>query len=130
MQTPIDKLAARGEQDLSLTALAKKLNMNSHAIMGFENGRTNPRAETVLMIAAALHISIDSVLYSESAMPSAVPAEVLEFFSGKSKEESADHIAICRQIEALNQKEKYDSAEPFKTGTDSVSLFSEIGGRK
>lgn len=113
MQTPIDKLAnrvreARGEQDLSLTDLAEKLSMNSHTIMGFENGKTNPRAETVLLIAAALHISIDSVLYSESTMPNAVSAEVLEFFSNKSKEEAADYIAICRQIEAMKQKENSD----------------------
>ena len=113
MQLPIDKLAnrvreAREEQHLSLNDLAEMLNMNSHTIMAFENGRSNPRIETVLMIAAALHISIDSVLYSGSARLNAVDVEVLDFFSGKGKEESGRYIRICREIEAITEGQDKD----------------------
>lgn len=106
MQTLVDRLVkavrdAREEQGLSQRELAQRLNMNTHTIMDFEIGRSNPRVETILLIAAELHISLDAVLYTGSSKPNSVDAEVLEFFAGRSEDETHDYIEICRQIEKL-----------------------------
>lgn len=111
MQTLVDKLAkavrdAREEQGLSQRELAQRLNMNTHTIMDFEIGRSNPRIETILLIAAELHISLDAVLYTGSSKPNSVDVEVLEFFAGKSNQETHDYIEICRRIEKLQTTEQ------------------------
>lgn len=111
MQSLVDRLAkavreAREARGLSQRELAQRLNMNTHTIMDFEVGRSNPRIETILLIAAELHISLDSVLYTGTSKPNSVDAEVLEFFAGKGKEESQDYIQFCRQVEALSKKNR------------------------
>ncbi len=111
METALDRLGkavreAREKRGLSQRELARKLNMNMRTIMDFELGRSNPKGETILLVAEELHISMDAVLYAGTAQPNAVSAEVLDFFSGKSKEEAQRYIEICRQIEALHDKEK------------------------
>lgn len=110
MQTPLDIFAravrdAREKQNLTQKDLAEKLGMNTHTILELEMGRSNPRAETVLLIAAELHISLDAILYSSTMMPNAVDVEVLDFFSGKNREEARDYIGICHQIEAIGKKD-------------------------
>lgn len=111
MQSLVDRLAkavreVREARGLSQRELAQRLNMNTHTIMDFEVGRSNPRIETILLIAAELHISLDSVLYTGTSKPNSVDAEVLEFFAGKGKEKSQDYIQFCRQVEALSKKNR------------------------
>jgi len=111
VQTLVDKLAkevrdAREKQGISQRELAQRLNMNTHTIMDFEIGRSNPRIETILLIAAELHISLDAVLYTGSNKPNSVDAEVLEFFAGKSRQETHHYIDICRRIEELRSTEQ------------------------
>ena len=110
MQTALDKLAktvrnAREKKGLSQRELARKLNMNMRTIIDLEMGRSNPKGETIFLIAEELHISLDALIYTDSAQPNAVSIDVLEFFSDKSAEESATYIEICRHIETLTQKE-------------------------
>lgn len=111
MQTPLDRFGlavrdARDKRRWSQQELAQRLNMNKNTIMEIELGRSNPKGETIFLIAAELHISLDAVLYTETAMPNAVTADVLEFFSGKTPAESAEYIRFCQQIKALRKTEK------------------------
>lgn len=110
MQSPLDKFAravreGREDRRLSQRDLAHKLNMNARTIIDLEIGRSNPKAETLFLVAAELHISLDSILYSGTTMPNAVSAEVLEFFSGKDDNESRAFIQICCQIEELRKRD-------------------------
>lgn len=111
MQSALDKLAktvrnAREKKGLSQRELARKLNMNMRTIMDLEMGRSNPKGETIFLIAEELHISLDALIYTNTTQPNAVSIDVLEFFSDKSAEESATYIEICRQIETLHTKEQ------------------------
>ena len=111
MQTPLDRFGiavrnAREERRWSQQELAQRLNMNKNTIMEIELGRSNPKGETIFLIAAKLHISLDAVLYSKNAMPNDVTADVLEFFSGKNEAESAEYIQFCRQVEELRRTDK------------------------
>lgn len=106
MDTPLDRLAAavcaaRKAAGLSQRDLASKLNMNTRTIIDLEKGRSNPKAETVFILAAELHISLDAILFAGTDAPNAVSADVLDFFSDKSPEESLEYVQICRQIENM-----------------------------
>ncbi|MPM33477.1 hypothetical protein SDC9_80053 [bioreactor metagenome] len=92
---------ARQEKDLSQRALAGKLNMSHRTILDLENGKSSPRAETAFILASELDISIDAILFDEGSV--AVSPAVLEFFSGKTQEESSRYIALCRQAESLRK---------------------------
>lgn len=107
-KTPLDLLAqtarkAREAQGLSQMDLAHKLNMNPHTIMDFEVGRSNPKAETVFLIADALGISLDAILFAGTEKPNAVSVEVLDFFAGKTPEEASEYIKLCRQVEQMKK---------------------------
>lgn len=111
MDTALDRLAkavreAREMRGISQRELARKLNMNTRTIMDLEIGRSNPKGETIFLIADELHISLDAILYSGTAKPNAVGIDVLQFFSDKSDTDVASYIEICRQIERLRRKEQ------------------------
>ncbi len=110
MATALDKLAkevraAREQAGLSQRELAAKLNMNTRTIMDLEICRSNPKGETIFLIAEALHISLDALIYTDSARPNSVSIEVLDFFADKSDIESNSYIRICREIESLQHKQ-------------------------
>ena len=110
VNTPLDILAqtarkTREARGLSQMELANRLSMNSHTIMDFEGGRSNPKAETILLVSRELEISLDAIIFAGTDKPNAVSTEMLDFFSGKSDEEAKRYIEICRLIEALHNKE-------------------------
>ncbi len=74
-------------------------------IMDLEMGCSNPKGETIFLIAQELYISLDALIYTDKAHPNAVSIDVLEFFSEKTKEDIATYVEICRQIEPLHSKE-------------------------
>ena len=109
MDTSLDRLAkavrdAREEIGISQRELAQRLGMNTRTIMDLEIGRSNPKAETVFMIAKELHISLDALVIADTDRLNAVSADVLEFFSGKSDPISKDYIDVCRRIGDLVEK--------------------------
>lgn len=113
MQTPLDRFGfavrnAREERRWSQQELAQRLNMNKNTIMEIELGRSNPKGETLFLIAAELHISLDIALYTDATTPNPVSASVLDFFSDKNEDESTSYIRICRQIEAMGRKANMD----------------------
>ena len=91
---------------MSQQELAQKLNMNKNTIMEIELGRSNPKGETIFLIAAELHISLDACLYTDGWKPNAVDACVLEFFAKKDSEESLRYIEGCRYVEKFSNSSK------------------------
>lgn len=109
MTTSMDRLArevraAREKAGLSQRKLAEKLNMSVRTIMDLETCQSNPKAETIFLVVAELHISLDAILYTGTAQPNAVDVEVLDFFSDKSKKDAVSYVRICREIEQLRRE--------------------------
>ena len=92
---------AREERKVSQQDLAQKLNMNKNTIMEIELGRSNPKAETIFLIAMELHVSIDAIIFTGKDKSNAVSPEVLSFFSSKPDDESKLYVGVCQQIESL-----------------------------
>lgn len=93
---------AREARKLSQQELAQKLNMNKNTIMEIELGRSNPKAETLFLIATELHVSIDAIIFAEKDKPNSVTPEVLSFFSPKTDDEAKRYVEVCQQIESLH----------------------------
>lgn len=79
--------------------------MNTRTVMDLEIGRSNPKGETIFLLAEELNISLDAILYSGTSKPNAVGIDVLQFFSDKTEADTASYIEICRQIEQLHTRE-------------------------
>lgn len=84
---------AREERGLSQRELARRLSMNTRTIMDLEICRSNPKGETIFLIARELHISLDAIAHAGTSRPNSVSADVLEFFSGKDDAESNLHFS-------------------------------------
>ena len=112
MQTPLDRFGlavrnAREERHWSQQELAQRLNMNKNTIMDIELGRSNPKGETIFLIAMELHISLDACAFTDGWTPNAVDVEVLDFFSKKSAEDIKRYIEVCRSIEGISTKSNF-----------------------
>lgn len=83
--------------------LAEKLHMSIRTIQDLENGISNPKTETVFLIAQELNISIDAILFPEFAT-STVSKTVVDFFAGKTESDIQKYIALCQQAEQLKAK--------------------------
>ena len=55
---------AREERGLSQRELARKLSMNTRTIMDLEICRSNPKGETIFLIARELHISLGAIAHA------------------------------------------------------------------
>lgn len=103
MNHPLDQFAAilrmtRIQNGLTQQALAAQLGMSVRTIIQAERCKSNPKFETVVLLARALNISLDAIVFSDQVTP-AVPKTVSDFFAGKSEAEAQQYIALCRQIE-------------------------------
>ena len=74
--------------------------------MDLEICRSNPKGETIFLIARELHISLDAIARAGTSRPNSVSADVLEFFSGKGDAESRDYIDLCRQVEKMKKEDQ------------------------
>lgn len=91
MKNPVDSFAAalraaRARQHLTQRALAEKLHMSVRTIIEIELGRSNPRFETVALLAEELNISLDAIVFPDTATTT-VSKTVTDFFAGKSEAE-------------------------------------------
>ncbi len=105
MPNPVESLGialryARKKQKLTQQGLANELHMSNRTVINAENGTSNPKFETVALLAKRLNVSIDAVLYPASADIS-LSKTVVDFFAGKSEEEIETYISLCQQIEAF-----------------------------
>lgn len=105
MKNPVDSFAAalraaRARQHLTQRALAEKLHMSVRTIIEIELGRGNPRFETVALLAEELNISLDAIVFPDTATTT-VSKTVTDFFAGKSEAEIQKYISLCQQADAF-----------------------------
>lgn len=74
--------------------------MSIRTVQDLENGISNQKAETILLIAKELNISIDAILFTELSTGT-VSKTVVDFFAGKSEAEIQKFISLCQQAEKL-----------------------------
>lgn len=107
MNNPLDEFGAkvrfeREVRGLTQKTLAEKLGMSHRTVMQAEICRSNPKFETVILLARELNISIDALVFPETTSPNSVPKCVYDFFKGKTDSEAQKLIELCKNIEALN----------------------------
>jgi len=105
MQNPVDSFGvalrnARKKRNLTQRALANKLHMSVRTIIEAEQGHSNPRFETVALLARELNISLDAIVFPDSAI-TPVSKSVVDFFAGKNETEIQKYIALCQQADTL-----------------------------
>ena len=110
MNNPLDLFAwkvrsERKRQHLTQRKLAERLNMNARTIIDLETCQSNPKFETVALVAKELNISVDAAIFPDMVNQT-VSKTVVDFFAGKSEAEIEKYIALCKQAEAL-QKDDY-----------------------
>ena len=109
MNNPLDLFAwkvrsERKRQHLTQKQLAERLGMNPRTIIDLETCQSNPKFETVVLVAKELNISLDAVIFSDM-VTTTVSKTVIDFFAGKSKAEIQKYIALCKQAETFQKDE-------------------------
>ena len=105
MKNPVDSFAAalcaaRARLHLTPRAPADNLHMSVRTIIEIELERSNPRFETVTMLAKELNISLDAIVFPDTATDT-VSKTVKDFFAGKSEAEIQKYISLCQQADAF-----------------------------
>lgn len=114
MNNPLDLFAwkvrsERKRQHLTQRKLAERLNMNARTIIDLETCQSNPKFETVALVAKELNISVDAAIFpdmvNQNMVNQTVSKTVVDFFAGKSEAEIEKYIALCKQAEAFQKDE-------------------------
>lgn len=105
MQNALDLLAvalrtARAKHNLTQAALAEKLHMSVRTIIEIERCHSNPKFETVALICKELNISLDAIVFPDTAATE-VSKSVVDFFAGKSEAEIQKYISLCQQADTF-----------------------------
>ena len=84
MKNPVDSFAAalraaRARRHLTQRALADNLHMSVRTIIEIELGRSNPRFETVALLAEELNISLDAIVFPDTATTTVADAPTSKF---------------------------------------------------
>ena len=74
--------------------------MSVRTIIEIELGRSNLRFETVALLAEELNISLDAIVFPDTATTT-VSKTITDFFAGKSEEEIQKYISLCQQADAF-----------------------------
>ena len=103
MNNPLDLFAwkvrsERKRRHLTQKQLAERLGMNPRTIIDLETCQSNPKFETVVLVAKELNISVDAAIFPEMVKQT-VSKTVVDFFAGKSEAEIEKYIALCKQAE-------------------------------
>ena len=109
MNNPLDLFAwkvrsERKRKHLTQKQLAERLGMNSRTIIDLETCQSNPKFETVALLAKELNISLDAAIFPDM-VTGTVSKTVIDFFAGKSEAEIQKYIALCKQAEAFQKDE-------------------------
>ena len=91
----------RTKRYLTQVQLAEKLGMSKRTVIQAERGQSNPKFETVVLLAQELSISLDAVIFPDTASLNSVSKCVHDFFKDKSEFESQKFIDLCLGAEAL-----------------------------
>lgn len=86
MNNPLDLFAwkvrsERKRQHLTQKQLAERLGMNPRTIIDLETCQSNPKFETVVLVAKELNISVDAAIFPEM-INQTVSKTVVDFFAG------------------------------------------------
>lgn len=108
MNNPLDLFAwkvrsERKRQHLTQRKLAERLNMNARTIIDLETCQSNPKFETVALVAKELNISVDAAIFPDMVNQT-VSKTVVDFFAGKSEAEIEKYIALCKQAEDISKR--------------------------
>lgn len=108
MQNPVDSLGvtlrtAREKQNLTQRELADRLGMSVRTIIQVERGHSNPKFETVALLAKELNISLDAIVFPDLVV-APVSKSVVDFFSGKSETEIQKYILLCQQADSFKSE--------------------------
>ena len=98
MNNPLDLFAwkvrsERKRQHLTQKQLAERLGMNPRTIIDLETCQSNPKFETVVLVAKELNISVDAAIFPEMVNQT-VSKTVVDFFAGKSEAEIEIYCAL------------------------------------
>lgn len=107
MQNALDQFAhevrkKRHKLGMTQKQFAEQMHMSARTIIELENCKSNPKAETILLIAKQLNINLDEILFPE-ADSDTVPKAVIDFFAGKSTSEIRKYIALCQQADQFKE---------------------------
>lgn len=94
---------ARARKGLTQQAVAEKLHMSVRTITEIEGCKSNPKIETVVLLARELNISLDAIVF-ENMATATVSKSIVDFFAGKSETEIQKYIALCQQAEAFKSE--------------------------
>ena len=102
MNNPLDLFAwkvrsERKRKHLTQKQLAERLGMNSRTIIDLETCQSNPKFETVVLVAKELNISVDAAIFPEMVNQT-VSKTVVDFFAGKSEAE-IEKLKIYRALQ-------------------------------
>ena len=108
MNNPLDLFAwkvrsERKRRHLTQKQLSERLGMNPRTIIDLETCQSNPKFETVVLVAKELNISVDAAIFPEMVNQT-VSKTVVDFFAGKSEAEIEKFIALCKQAESLPER--------------------------
>ena len=92
----------RETKKITQIELAEKLSMCSRTIIEIENCRSNPRFETVALLAREMNISLDGVVFYDDILRE-MPKCVTDFFAGKSEAEAQKYIDLCLRADELKK---------------------------
>ena len=106
MNNPLDAFGKavrieRTKRNLTQIQLAEKLGMSKRTIVQAERGQSNPKLETVVLLTQELNISLDAIIFPDTASPNNIPKCVFEFFEDKSEHESQKYIDLCHDAKSL-----------------------------
>ena len=87
-------------------ALAERLHMSVRTIIEIEKCKSNPKFETVALLAKELNISLDAAIFPDMVTGTVSNSKtVVDFFAGKSEAEIQKYIALCKQAETFQKDE-------------------------
>ena len=75
-----------------------------YTIIEIEKCKSNPKFETVALLAKELNISLDATIFPDM-VTGTVSKTVVDFFAGKSEAEIQKYIALCKQAETFQKDE-------------------------
>lgn len=106
MYNPVDEFSKKLRERRAETAqtqkgLAAKMGMSYRTIMDTELCRSSPKFETVALLSRELNISLDAIVFPDTASPSSIPKCVCDFFQDMSESDALIFIEICQNAKKL-----------------------------
>lgn len=111
MYNPVDEFGnqvrqRREERGLTQRKLAEHLGLSYRTVLQAETHKSNPKLETVVILAKELGISIDALVFRDAVLPNSLPKCVYDFFKDKTPADAERFISILMNLEELQKSKK------------------------